>query len=174
METADERILAGLTILCAGSGYVQLSPSGILFGMLRVFAVLLLATTPAFGWEATSGPVCELTHEGEAARVRVTFDPAIAEYAIAITPDHPWSTGPVFAIRFDGPRGLTITTDRHAILDNGATLTVTDRGFGNVLNGLEFNETATALLGDRAVVLALDGAAPAVRAFRACTTGVNL
>ena len=80
---------------------------------------------------------------------------------------------PIFAIRFDGPRGLTISTDRHVILDDGATLTVTDRGFGNVLNGLEFNDTATALLGDRAVAFALDGAGPAVRAFRACTAGTN-
>ena len=40
-----------------------------------------------------------------------------------------------------------------------------------MLNGLEFNDTATALLGDRAVAFALDGAGPAVRAFRACTAG---
>ena len=139
--------------------------------MLRAFAVLLLTATPALAWEARSSPVCELTHEGEAGRVRVTYDPAIAEYAIAITPDRPWSPGPIFAIRFDGPRGLTISTDRHVIFDSGATLTVTDRGFGNVLNGLEFNDTATALLGDRAVAFALDGAGPAVRAFRACTAG---
>ncbi len=139
--------------------------------MLRAFAVLLLTATPALAWEARSGPVCELTHEGEAGRVRVTYDPAIAEYAIAITPDRPWSPGPIFAIRFDGPRGLTISTDRHVIIDSGATLTVTDQGFGNVLNGLEFNDTATALLGDRAVAFALDGAGPAVRAFRACTAG---
>ena len=142
-----------------------------LFRMLRAFAVLLLTATPAIAWEARSGSVCELTHEGETARVRVTFDPAIAEYAIAITPDRPWSPGPIFAIRFDGPRGLTISTDRHLIFGEGATLTVKDRGFGNVLNGLEFNDTATALLGDRAVAFALDGAGPAVRAFRACAAG---
>ncbi len=143
------------------------------FRMLRALAVLLLTATPALAWEAGSGPVCELTHEGEAASVRVTFDPAIAEYAIAITPDRPWSPGPIFAIRFDGPRGLTISTDRHVIFGDGATLAVTDRGFGNVLNGLEFNDTATALLGERAVAFALDGAGPAVRAFRACTASEN-
>ncbi len=144
------------------------------FRMLRALAVLLLTATPALAWEARSGRVCELTHEGEAARVRVTYDPAIPEYAIAITPDRPWSPGSIFAIRFDGPRGMTISTNRHVILGGGATLTVTDRGFGNVLNGLEFNYTATALLGDRAVAFALDGAGPAVRAFRACSTGVSL
>ena len=139
--------------------------------MLRALAILLLTASPALAWEARSGRVCELTHEGEAASVRVTYDPAMPEYTIAITPDRPWSPGPIFAIRFDGPPGLTISTDRHVILGGGATLTVTDRGFGNVLNGLEFSDTATALLGDRAIAFALDGAGPAVRAFRACTTG---
>ncbi|MHA1553775.1 MAG: excinuclease ABC subunit B [Alphaproteobacteria bacterium] len=141
--------------------------------MLRVLAVLLLSAAPALAWEAGSGRVCELTHQGEAARVSVTYDPAIGEYAIAITPERPWSPGPIFTIRFDGPRGLTISTDRHAVSGGGATVTVMDRGFGNVLNGLEFNDTATALLGDQAVAFALDGAGPAVRTFRACTTRVS-
>ena len=137
--------------------------------MLRILTILLLTATPALAWEARMGPVCQLVHEGETAHVRVTYDPAISEYAIAITPENRWSPGPNFFIRFDGPRGLTISTNRHMIGDNGATLTVTDRGFGNVLNGIEFNETATAQLGERAVVIGLDGAGPAVRAFRACT-----
>ncbi|MBO6707236.1 MAG: hypothetical protein JJ912_14180, partial [Roseitalea sp.] len=77
------------------------------------------------------------------------------------------------AMRFDGPIGLTITTDRHIASDEGRSLTVTDSGFGNVLNGLEFNHTATALLGDRAVPVSLDGAAPAVQDFRACAAGLN-
>lgn len=48
---------------------------------------------------------------------------------------------------------------------------MTDRGFGN---GLAFNETAIALLGDQAVVLSLAGAAPAVQAFRACTRSLRV
>lgn len=136
--------------------------------MLRVLTVLLLTTAPALAWDVKSGRICELVHDGENAFVRVTYDPAIPEYAIAITPLDPWRQGPTFAMRFDGPRGITITTDRHVISPDGTTLTVTDRGFGNVLNGLEFNQTATALLGDRAVAVSLDGAAPAVRDFRAC------
>ena len=73
-------------------------------------------------------------------------------------------------MRFDGPRGLTITTNRQTLTENGRTLTVTDRGFGNVLNGLEFNTTATALSDDVEVPFPLDGAASAVQAFRACAT----
>ena len=142
--------------------------------MFRSLAFLLLSTAPALAWEARLGEICELIHDGETASVRVTFDPAIPEYAIAITPARPWSPGPVFSMRFDGPLGNTISTDRHVILGGGTTLTVTDSGFGNVLNGLEFNHTATALLGDRAVSVPLDGAAPAVREFRACASGVSV
>lgn len=142
--------------------------------MLRVLAALLLTTTPALAWEVKSGRVCELVHDGDNASVLVTFDPAIPEYSIAISPARPWSQGPIFAMRFDGPRGNTITTDRHVISGGGATLTVIDSGFGNVLNGLEYNHTATALLGDQAVAVPLDGAATAVRRFRACTKGSSV
>lgn len=135
---------------------------------MRALAALLLTATPALAWQASSSPVCELTHDGENGDLQVTYDPAIPEYAIAITPDRPWSPGPVFAIRFDGPQDLTITTTRHTLSDGGGTLTVTDSGFGNVLDGLEFNDTAIAILGDQVVTFALEEAAPAVQEFRAC------
>ena len=137
-------------------------------------AFLLLITTPALAWETKSGRVCELTHEAEEADVRIIYDPSIAEYAIEITLDRAWSPGPNFAIRFDGPRGRTISTTRHMFQSGGLTLTVKDQGFDNVLNGLEFNETATALLGDQAIIVGLDGAGPAVRAFRSCSTGASV
>ncbi|MEM9207456.1 MAG: hypothetical protein AAGA88_14110 [Pseudomonadota bacterium] len=137
--------------------------------MLRTSLMLVLTMVPAMAWETKVGRICELSHDGENASVLLTYDPAIPEYSIAITPQAPWPEGPVFAMRFDGPQGNMITTDRHVITGNGATLTVTDSGFGNVLNGLEFNETATALLGDREVSVSLEGAAPAVQDFRNCT-----
>lgn len=142
--------------------------------MFRALAILFLTAAPALAWEARPGPVCELVHDGKTAAVRVTYDPAIPEYAIAITPDRPWRKGPIFAMRFDGPRSNLITTGRHVISGGGATLTVTDKGFGNVLNGLEFNHTATALLGEQAVSVSLDGAGPAVRDFRACASALNI
>lgn len=145
--------------------------------MLRAIAVLLLTAplaSPALAWEFRAGAICELTHADEGADVRVTYDPAIPEYAIEIAPARSWSAAPLFAMRFDGPRGLTIMTDRHVMADGGSTLTVRDRGFGNVLDGLEFNDTATALLGDQAVTIPLDGAAPEVRAFRDCASGVGV
>jgi hypothetical protein len=62
-----------------------------------------------------------------------------------------------------------ISTGRHVLSEDGRTLSVRDRGFGNVLNGLEFNVVALAATGDRVVSIDLDGAAPEVAAFRACT-----
>jgi hypothetical protein len=57
--------------------------------MSRALAVLLLMTAPALAWEARPGPICELVHDGENASVRLTYDPAIPEYTIAITPGRP-------------------------------------------------------------------------------------
>ncbi|MEE4118106.1 MAG: excinuclease ABC subunit B [Paracoccaceae bacterium] len=145
--------------------------------MRRLIACLLplLATAPAPAWEARIGTVCELTHAEAGGEVRVTYDPRVAEYAITIRrAAGAWPEGPIFVIRFNGGRALTIQTDRHALSEGGAALTVTDRGFGNVLDGLQFNETATAYLGDIALPFALTGpepAAPAVDEFRRCTEG---
>ena len=141
--------------------------------MIRVFFILLLTVGPAHAWEIGPGPLCEILHEGKEASVRLTYDPAIVEYSIAITLEERWTSGLTFSIRFDGPRGLTIATDRQVISPDGTTLAVADSGFSNVLDGLEFNEIAIATLGDQAVRLNLAGAAPAVRAFRACATGLT-
>lgn len=132
----------------------------------------LLVATSVEAWEFSASPVCTLSHDTPGASVTVTWDPRRAEaYAITVTRDVPWTGAPVFAMRFDGPRGNTIVTDRHVTGDGGRTLTVTDRGFGNVLDGLEFNDTATALLGEESVPFSLDGASEPVRAFRACSEG---
>ncbi len=131
-----------------------------------------VAAAPALAWDFSPDPVCTLSFDGKTS-VTVTYDPRLSEYAIRLTrPDRPWPPGAVFAIRFEGARGLTISTDRHASGDGGTTLTVRDTGFGNVLDGLQFNETATALIGDTAETIPLDGAAEPVEAFRACAEGL--
>lgn len=136
---------------------------------LSALALGLLLSSPAAAWEFSPLPVCTLTHDTGEVQLRITRDPALAEpYAIRITRALPWPEGPVLAIRYDGGRALVIQTTRHVLSDGGRSVTVTDRGFGNVLDGLEYNATATATLGDAAAVLSLDGAAPAVRAFRDC------
>jgi hypothetical protein len=131
---------------------------------------LVLAATPAAAWEAgRSGTICTLTHiDPEAGEIRLTHDPAGPLYTITVTRTEPWPDAPVFGIAFGGGAELTITTDRHVLSDEGRALTVTDRGFGNVLAGLALNETATIFAGPAALTVSLEGAAPEVAAFAAC------
>ena len=133
---------------------------------------LILLTGPATAWEFTALPVCTLSHEGAEAAVTVIYDPRLDEpYAITLRRTEGWTAGPVFALAFTGGRSLTISTDRHRTSPDRTGITVTDRGFGNLLDGLEFNGEATALIADQAVTFSLDGAAEPVRDFRACTEG---
>ena len=135
---------------------------------MRYLIPFLLLTSPAYAWEFTPSPICTLTHTEARAEVTVTYDHASGLYAIAVTSPNGWLASPAFSIRFDGPRAGVISTQRHQT--NGATLTVSDTGFGNVLDGLEFNRTATAFTQTSAVTVSLDGAAGPVQQFRACTT----
>lgn len=134
---------------------------------MRYLIPLLLFALPASAWEFTASPICTVSHETPGALITVTYDPREAEpYALSITRTEPWPDLPIFGMQFEGPRPLVITTDRHVI--DGLMLKVRDRGFGNVLNGLEFNQTAFALLGDLSVPFPLDDAANAISAFRTC------
>ena len=134
---------------------------------MRFLLPLLLLAFPASAWEFTASPICTVSHVTPEAVITVTYDPREAEpYALSVTQTVPWPDLPIFGMQFEGPRPLTITTDRHTI--DGPTLTVRDRGFGNVLNGLQFNTTASALIGDRVISFPLAGAAEPVAAFRVC------
>lgn len=127
--------------------------------------------SPAAAWEFSPLPICTLSAAQEA-RVEVTYDASLPEYAIHITWPPGWQGGDVFSLRFEGPRGGTISTDRHVI--EGDTLTVRDRGFGNVLYGLQFNTRAVAILGTQEVVIDLAGAADPVQAFRGCPADLSV
>ncbi len=141
---------------------------------MRVLVFVLLSATPAAAWEASrEGPVCLLTQRTEEAEIIVSHDITKAvPYAIDLTVDGGWQDGPVFAIRFDGLGPRTITTDRHTLV--GDTLTVTDTGFGNVLDGIALNFVALATTGQTALVIPLEGAAPEVEAFKACAANLGV
>jgi hypothetical protein len=124
-----------------------------------------MCATPLRAWEFTPLPICTVANAAEP-QVTVTFDGAL--YAIHITRDGGWPDAPVFSLRF-APNGPTISTPRHTI--EGNTLTVLDTGFGNVLDGLQFNAAAQAILGDLNVPIDLSNAAGPVEAFRACRPG---
>ena len=135
-----------------------------------MIALLLSVTAmPALSWQFSQDDLCRLTHQAETVEVEVTYDPANPEYAIHLRRTVPWPAAPVFAIIFEGVRPLTISTDRHTLSEDGRTLSVRDTGFGNVLNGLQYNSTATALALDSGVRVSLAGAAPEVELFRTCT-----
>lgn len=132
-------------------------------------AILALSTGSSVAWEAgVDGRFCTLDHtEGDMA-VRLTYDPSVPLYTIAIRTAEPWDVAPQFAMTFEGPRPNTIRTDRQVLAPDLRTLSVSDRGFGNVLDGLQFNTIARASSGTTTVSLSLDGAADEVEAFRAC------
>ncbi len=134
---------------------------------------LALTTTPgaAVAWEFTPEPICTLTHSNAQADVKITFDAAQPLYTLTITlKDGVWAPSPGFGMTFVGPMGLSISTGAHQI--SGNSLTVSDSGFGNVLNGLEFNTVATSFTASQSVDMSLQTAAEPVRAFRACPSDV--
>lgn len=139
---------------------------------MRKRLALLLSLAPGISpaWEFAASPVCMLSHSEPGLEITLTYDPRhVQAYTIFLSRAAGWPVGDVFSVTFDGPRGLTISTRNHQI--NGGTLSVSDRGFDNVLDGLEYNLTATAQLGTDRVQTSLSGAAPAVRAFRDCAAG---
>ena len=137
------------------------------FGLILLMSVL---AAPAAAWTFRADPVCTLDHQTDALRVTLTHDPRLEQsYAIALTlTDGVWPAGDLFAIRFEGPRGLTITTDRHILSEGGSTLTVTDTGFGNVLDGIGLNQRALVMTGGATLLIALQGAHGPLQQFLTC------
>lgn len=135
---------------------------------MRHLALLLLLPASAQAWEFTPGLPCRLSHATPDAAIELTYDPTQPFYTVTVTRRAPWPKADAFQMQFNGPGALRIGTDRHQLSKDGRALTVGDRGFGNVLNGLEFNETTTAIAGDTSVTFPLVGIAEPLKAFRAC------
>jgi hypothetical protein len=138
---------------------------------MRLALILALLPFPTLAWEFTPDPICRLSHENLAAEIIITFDARLAEYSLAVAPRaHSFPNAPSFTMTFEGGDEISIGTTNHVLSDYGRRLTVRDTGFGNVLDGLEYNNIATARSGHIAYEFDLTNAAPAVRAFRACPT----
>lgn len=140
--------------------------------MRRLIIPLLLTSlaTPAIAWQATTGETCILTHDTTDTHIRLTYDPDKPLYTLAITrKSDPWQQAPWFAMRFLGPNEIAISTPKHALSDNDQTLNVADSGFGNVLDGLQFNQLALAFTQSQTVEISLNDASPEVQKFRDCT-----
>lgn len=143
---------------------------------MRLTIILSLIASPVFAWEFSSSPVCTLLHSTEDAELKVTFNSRTdGPYAIEITQEEGvWQPAPMFMMGFDGPRRNAISTDRHQIDPEGKSLTVTDSGFGNVLDGIEYNFVAIARSGETALVFSLTGAAEPVQKFRLCAASPEI
>ncbi|MGR3503423.1 hypothetical protein [Pseudaestuariivita sp.] len=135
---------------------------------MRLILLLTILPVPALAWDHTIGPICTLWHDTPEASIRLTHDPSQPLYTLTVTRKRPWLDSPWFAMRFAGGQENVISTNRHALSEDGTSLTVADSGFGNVLNGLEFNTRAYAVTEGEFAAFSLDGAAPHVAAFRDC------
>jgi hypothetical protein len=112
---------------------------------------------------------------GADAEVRLTYDPSLPEYTIAIRVAEPWPEAPVFAMRFEGPQGNMISTGRHVLSDGWPDAQRERPGLRQRAGraGVQ-RQVALAASGDRVVSIDLDGAAPEVAAFRACITAPSV
>ena len=136
---------------------------------MRLILALTLLASPAAAWEFSAAPICTLSHSSVAGDVLLTFDPALPEYAITLTlPAGRWPDAPVFAMVFNDEAPIAIQTDRHQRSNDGRSITAKDRGFSNVLNGLQLNSSALAISGDTTFSIPLADIGPAMTAFRNC------
>lgn len=141
--------------------------------MTRVWAIFatLVFASPATAWDFAETNVCTVTHDASNVFVAVTFDPTTEIYELTLTlKNQTWGNGHAFRIVFDGQNPIVIGTDRQTLSEDQTQLRVSDRGFGNVLDGIQFNETMTASLEDQSIAISLTGAAGPMAAFRLCPT----
>ena len=137
---------------------------------MRLPLLLCCLASPALGWEVSNdGATCHLLHQMPDGAVHLSYAPVNEEFSITLTRFEPWESDDVFAIKFDETRPIFITTDRHQLTPDRTGLTVTDRGFGNVLDGLQYNEWAIAATGQSVMIIPLTHAADAVQSFRECS-----
>lgn len=130
--------------------------------------VITLAPSSSAAWEFTPGDPCVLTHTTDDVEVTLTYDPVTPLYSFSLKQAQPFPAASVFGLQFSGPLSLAIGTDRHQISDAGRRVTVEDNGFGNVLNGMQYNDAMIATIGNQLIAVSLEGAADPVAAFRAC------
>ena len=138
---------------------------------MRLAVAFALLTSPAAAWEFSATPICTLYHPTEKGDVTVTYDPAREEYAIAlrfVLPDLTWPQADTFSVDFIGEKSIRIATDRQQVSADGTTITATDTGFDNVLDGLQYNAIAEARSGNASMVISLSGAPEPVATFRSC------
>lgn len=142
---------------------------------MRTLIAFLLLGSPALAWDFSPDPICRISEKQDLVEINLTFDHASGVYAIAFTKlEAPWDQGQQFSIRFEGPRPKLIRTDRHVFSVDGYTLTARDTGFGNVLDGLQYNTLAALETGDERIFIQIHKSFPAMEAFRKCVKAIRI
>lgn len=136
--------------------------------MRIILLFALLVPLQAQAWTFTPGLICRLSHETQDAAIELTYDLSGPLYSLTISRADPLPNVEPFVMRFNGPAGRVISTNSHTFSDDQTAATAQDKGFGNVLDGLQFNDTAEAILGTTTLTFPLQGAADPVARFRAC------
>ena len=137
--------------------------------MMRIlFLIACLFPFHAQAWTFTPGLICRLAHTTPDAQIELTYDPSAPLYSVTVTREAVLPRVDVFSMQFIGPEGRIIATDRHSFGADGKSVTAEDTCFGNVLDGLQFNTRAEAILGDTVISFPLDGAAEPTALFRQC------
>ena len=140
---------------------------------MRCALILALFPLPAAAWEFSPDPICTLSHQTEALEMVITHDTVERQYTLSIRlKDMVWVPSPTFGVTYSGSQPISIGTTQHRLSKDRQTLSVGDSGFDNVLNGLEFNHTATATTQSQQVSVRTRGIAKPLAAFRACPEDV--
>ncbi|MEM9855542.1 MAG: hypothetical protein AAF841_14010 [Pseudomonadota bacterium] len=137
---------------------------------MRIFLFCLIAS-PLHAWDFSPGAPCLLSDEQDGLKIELTHDPVAPLYSITLTRQVPWPQAPVFSIAFS--QGPTISTNRHTLSGDGLSLTVEDRGFGNVIAGMVAGGSAQARLGNVTESFSLRDAAEPALDFNACAPSAS-
>lgn len=136
---------------------------------MRYALIFACFPLPAAAWEFSPDPICTLSHQTDDVAFVITHDVANRTYTLEMTLlNSMWDPSPTFGITYSGSLPINIGTTQHRITNDSKTLSVSDSGFGNVLDGLEFNHTATATTQTQSLSLRTRGIEKPLKAFRAC------
>ena len=104
---------------------------------IGIIGTALLCAQTALAWTFTPNPICTVNFENEEIDLELTYSHETEIYAIKLTKtDAPWADSDKFSMRFEGVRPNLISTQNHEFSADMRSITASDTGFGNVLDGL--------------------------------------
>ncbi len=136
---------------------------------IAVVLSLLGSSANIGAWTFTPSPICTVEHQTELIELELTYNHASGVYALKLTkPELTWDASRKFSMRFEGSKPIFISTTNHEFSSDMKSLIASDSGFGNVIDGLQFNTLAAAITDNERIFIPLTGAEPKIDAFRNC------